>query len=279
MKKYFITSDTHSFYTPLKQALKESGFDKDNPDHIFVLCGDLFDRGDESVKIYKFVKSLPKERRILIRGNHEYLLRDLLNKKMPDSWDFSNGTVKTVCEFTDSDLTYIKYTTYFDELEHQGEATWTYVAKKMKRKSVLKWIFSDEWVDYFELKDYIFVHSFIPLDDKPVIEGLPSYYDEGHNYSYNPNWRETKDSVKWEDSTWGCPWKLYLKGLFDEEIKNNKTLVVGHWHSSDFYSHLDGYKDEEIKRICPTYFGKNIIALDACTVLSGRCNIFVVEEE
>ena len=67
MKKYFIVSDTHSFYTPLKESLDKVGFDINTPDHIFILCGDLFDRGSESLEIYEFVKSIPKERRILIK--------------------------------------------------------------------------------------------------------------------------------------------------------------------------------------------------------------------
>ena len=45
MKKYFITSDVHSFYDELKMALSKKGFQDDNPDHILVvphgiLCGE-----------------------------------------------------------------------------------------------------------------------------------------------------------------------------------------------------------------------------------------------
>ncbi len=68
MKKYFITSDTHSFYNELIEELNNKGFDVNNKDHIIIMCGDLFDRGSESLKLYEFIKSLPKERRILIRG-------------------------------------------------------------------------------------------------------------------------------------------------------------------------------------------------------------------
>lgn len=46
--KYFIVSDVHSFYDEMMTALNESGFDKTNPDHIFVSLGDLLDRGDQS---------------------------------------------------------------------------------------------------------------------------------------------------------------------------------------------------------------------------------------
>ena len=45
MKKLFVVSDVHSFYNHLIKALNEKGFDKNNPDHWFVSCGDLLDRG------------------------------------------------------------------------------------------------------------------------------------------------------------------------------------------------------------------------------------------
>ena len=68
MKKYFVGSDIHSFYTPFIKELNKKGFDLNNEEHILIICGDLFDRGSESLKLYEFIKSLPKERRILIRG-------------------------------------------------------------------------------------------------------------------------------------------------------------------------------------------------------------------
>lgn len=78
--KYFCVSDIHSFYTPLKKALKQAGFRKSNKDHCLVVCGDIFDRGEETVQVYEFLKSLPKNRCILIKGNHESLYFGLLKK-------------------------------------------------------------------------------------------------------------------------------------------------------------------------------------------------------
>ena len=63
-KTYFITSDVHSFYTPFISALHEAGFDYDNPEHILVVDGDLFDRGEETYEVWKFITALPKEKRI-----------------------------------------------------------------------------------------------------------------------------------------------------------------------------------------------------------------------
>ena len=95
-KTYFVVSDVHSFYTPMKRALDEAGYDKDNENHILISLGDIFDRGDESLKMLHFFKSLPKERRILVRGNHELLLADCYRRGSFCSHDESNGTARTM---------------------------------------------------------------------------------------------------------------------------------------------------------------------------------------
>ena len=42
MKKYFVTSDIHGFYDEFMASLDRAGFDIINPDHILVICGDIF---------------------------------------------------------------------------------------------------------------------------------------------------------------------------------------------------------------------------------------------
>lgn len=95
--KYYITSDLHSFYTPLKKSLTALDYDLANPDHTLVILGDIFDRGNETKELYNFLKQIPAERLVLVKGNHEYLLDELLTKKLPDDFDYSNGTVLTCC--------------------------------------------------------------------------------------------------------------------------------------------------------------------------------------
>lgn len=41
MKKYFITSDPHSYYSILMESLNKERFDINNQEHIIVVCGDL----------------------------------------------------------------------------------------------------------------------------------------------------------------------------------------------------------------------------------------------
>jgi predicted MPP superfamily phosphohydrolase len=97
-KKYFVTSDIHSFMDELMVALDKKGFDKDNKDHILCICGDLLDRGDKTVELFEFIKGLQEQDRLIyVRGNHEDLLFDCMAEiyrgEVPGSHHFSNGTI------------------------------------------------------------------------------------------------------------------------------------------------------------------------------------------
>lgn len=86
--------------------------------HKLIICGDLFDRGKQSKKLQEFVIDfLQKDEVILIRGNHEDLLKDLVDKLpmyaeagLQYNHQYSNGTVQTVRDLTGSTLT--KMSTY-----------------------------------------------------------------------------------------------------------------------------------------------------------------------
>ena len=96
MAKLFVVSDIHSFYTPLMEALNEKGFDPNNDNHWLIVCGDAFDRGNESEEVFRFLMSL--ERKILIRGNHDILLEACCKRGFahPYGYDDLNGTTRTI---------------------------------------------------------------------------------------------------------------------------------------------------------------------------------------
>ncbi len=260
MKKYYITSDVHSFYTPLVNELEKNGFDLSNEEHILIVCGDLFDRGPESLKLYEFIRKIPKDRRILIRGNHEYLLIDLLGKELPDYYDHTSGTVKTL-----NDLTNNNYSNWYD------------LVLDNNLHKIKKWIMSDEWIDYYETKNYIFTHSFIPLDIKKNSFTKNMYTVPINFLTYNENWRESSPK-QFENATWGCPWKLAKAGL----NKTGKIIVCGHWHTSDFFNNLKHLnKKYNVYENNPLFISKRykLIGLDACTVVTKKVNIMVLNEE
>ena len=263
--KYFVISDIHSFATAAKRVLKLAGFDKKNKHHTLIVCGDIFDRGSESLEIYKYLKSIPKNRCILIKGNHESLYFELLKKDYPHRYDYSNGTVRTFC-----DLVNFPYRLLDD-------AEWVEIREKVKDHEVTKWLQSTQWVDYFELDKYIFVHSFIPrrdefeyLEDLDVIE--KPFID----------WREKATVEEWEKARWGNPIKQYKHKFFDHEKAKGKTLVVGHWHSWAFHNELGNIegKNREI------YYSNHLIALDGGVtqewlgeyILIPHPNVLVIED-
>lgn len=65
-------------------------------------------------------------------------------------------------------------------------------------------------------------------------------------------------------------------GIYEE----NKTIVCGHWHCSYGHSILENKGNEfsEDADFSP-YYGKGIIAIDACTSYSKKVNCIVIEDE
>lgn len=93
--KYYIVSDLHSHLTPLLKALKRNNFNEDKD--TLVVLGDVFDRGDESVKLYEYLTSL--KHLILVRGNHEDLLKTCITSGYLTVIDYMNGTARTIASF------------------------------------------------------------------------------------------------------------------------------------------------------------------------------------
>ena len=276
--KYFLVSDIHSFYTPLITELHKKGFDENNQDHILCVLGDVFDRGYETLEVYNFLRSLPDERLILIKGNHEYLYEELLTKSFPASYDFSNGTVRTFCqiagireEVLTSHYWYIQ--AYVDgdrDIEKYASMPyefWAQVKDIVAKSDVTRWIKSNRWINYLETNNYICVHSFIPLKQK-----IEFGYIE--DIGYREDWKNATQT-EWEDATWGCPWSKAQEGW----NKTGKTIICGHWHTSDFFNHLTRQKKD--KYDCPIFISKKykLIGLDACTAGSKKINILVLNED
>ena len=253
-QKFFVVSDIHSYYTPLKKALDEKGFDPNNENHWLIVCGDAFDRGAESNEILKFLMSV--ERKVLVKGNHDLLLEECCLRGFPYSHDKHNGTTRTVQDISG------KYSAY--DFANACEITYNKLAR-----------YRELLVNYFETQNYIFVHSWIPTHkvDVPNITNkwIPLTKDE-----WMEDWRNAND-VEWEDAMWGNPFKLAEQDL----NKTGKILCVGHWHCSVGWSNEEGrsefgedakwdiYKDEK----------HNVVFLDKCTAHTKELNVLVIEDE
>ncbi|MDD3477596.1 MAG: metallophosphoesterase [Candidatus Izemoplasmatales bacterium] len=76
-KSYFVFSDIHSQATMLFSALKEAGFDRENPHHYLLSLGDWTDRGLEGKALLDFLEEfIPSGRLLGVLGNHDQFLLD-----------------------------------------------------------------------------------------------------------------------------------------------------------------------------------------------------------
>lgn len=244
MPKFFVCSDIHGFYDELIEALNNAGFDAENEDHWLITCGDHFDRGPQPVEVMRYLQSLP--RKVLIKGNHESLLQDLCDRGYPGSHDVSNGTYYTVCEFGGAGL-------------GRGFEECCIITEQRTKDFIYS------MVPYFETKNYIFVHSFVPLKN---LDGLPMYYTKNRKFAIDPDWRCAHASA-WEEARWGNPFQLAQQGFLPD-----KTLVFGHWGTYE-----QRPRDYEGEDLFDPIYGDGYIGIDATTALSGKVNVLVLEDE
>lgn len=244
---YFVSSDIHGAYDIWMDALNKAGFNKNKYTHKLIVCGDLFDRFPGAVQVYEFVKSLG-DRFIYIRGNHEDLLFDCVqelreNGGCASSHHYSNGTVNTVVQLMEKNIV--------DE--------------------VLDFI-NNKSIDYYETKNYIFVHGWIPNDN----DKAAPYYSRDSKHSYNPNWREASKE-QWESARWDNGMRCWEQGVREP----NKVIVCGHWNCSygNYNIHHLGSGEYCEDAHFEPFVDEGIIALDGCTKYSKRSNVIVLEDE
>lgn len=256
--KYYVTADVHGYFTKLKTALAEQGFFDDSEPHKLVILGDLYDRGTEALQLQAFILDLlSNDQVILIRGNHEDLTLDLLHNWNRKSYlqrhHHLNGTVDTVCQLTG-----------FSEREVFTQPD--EVGKSFLQNPLIQTVIP-AMVDYFETEHYIFVHGWIPCS--PI--SLSSTEKE---YVSIPDWRNASKDL-WDKARWINGMEAAHNGI----VEPGKTILCGHWHCSFGHAHYEhsGSEFEDDANFTP-YRANGIIALDACTALSGKVNCIVIED-
>lgn len=254
MKKYFCASDIHSFYDLWMCALNNRGFEIDNPDHIIIICGDLFDRGDQSTECFEFVKQLMSQNRLIyVLGNHEELLYqcvfELVRGKTFGQHHVSNGTLRTIATLMNvSEYDILCYVVSPEKIQ-------------TSMLPILEFIDAN-CVDYYELGDKVFVHGWIPTScDQNKVMTISDTWRDG-------NW----SAARWQNGMELAHFKLTIP---------DKTVVCGHWHTS--WGHSRYHKDGEEWNISSAnfepYFDEGIIAIDGCTAYTHKVNVIVFDEE
>jgi hypothetical protein len=187
----------------------------------------------------EYLQRLP--RKILVKGNHESLLLDCIQRCYPLSYDWSNGTAKTIIDLAPDAKAF--------------DVACMMVYEKVKN-------FIDSMVDYVELKKHIFVHSWIPTIGQNEMF-----------FKFKEDWREARYK-EWENARWGNPFKMAEKGLLPD-----KTIVFGHFHTSHARSKYEGMPEWGDDADFSIYYGDGYIGIDGCTAYSGEVNVLVVEDE
>jgi serine/threonine protein phosphatase 1 len=191
MKTYFVASDLHGKYTAFIFALLEKGFEIDNPNHIIILAGDSFDRGNQNKEIYDFIQKMGK--RILnVKGNHDQFLIDFLEGK--DNGEFNtqhNGlyeTLRDLAELTDK------------EMKEKTLQQVRFIILN-KRDGIID--FLKNFVDGYKLDNYIITHA-----------GFSENAFNGKFYA--DNWANTP---------------AFIRKFRDRKLFEQYTFVFGHWHA------------------------------------------------
>ena len=257
MKKYFAVSDVHSFYYELVDALHRTGFDLTDPEHILIICGDAFDRGTQSLKMFEFIKDLHNEGRLVyVRGNHEDLLMDFIEairKNMRVGMHHvSNGTANTVAQIVDSTV----YDVIYQTLD---------ISKFEETITEFTQFINNSTVDYFELGKTVFVHAWVPTT-----------IDEEGTTIVHENWRDGD----WTSARWPNGMELHHLGLNPSDVN---TVVCGHWHTSFAWAKYakecsEWGPDAIFKPYINTINNSTIIAIDACTAHTYTVNCVVFDE-
>lgn len=242
MGKIFAVSDVHGHYTELMRALYGAGFDPDNREHLFVSCGDLFDRGEENRRVWEFVEGL--RHRVLISGNHDERLAEILDERAVTPYDLRNGTVVTLTELFGRDCIWHDGSLLVDRDDE--------TARALRR-------FLGSMRNYFETEHYIFTHGWLPLLRKKRTMPL------------RDDWR-TAGAEEWHAAR--CIGWTALYGSA-AAMPQGKTVVCGH-HGAFFGYIFDPRRSQED---CSMFYGDGLIAIDALTVQSGFVNVLVIDGE
>ena len=246
MPKLFVCSDIHSFLSPTLEALNKAGFDAKNENHWLIICGDAFDRGPDTAKMLDWLLSL--DRLIYIKGNHDILMQEMLDREFPLWHDAHNGTEKS----------------YYHLLEASGNKTDDIKQCNQTVRNMLQPLYA-KMVNYFETKRFVFCHGFLPSTRQT--DGL---------YKLNPQWRRASKE-NWNKAMWLNGMDMVYDGLY---VKN-KTIVVGHFHTSWGHAIQNKTFDEwgDNADFSPFYYEDKLIAIDGCVAYTGKVNVIVLEDE
>ncbi len=136
----YITSDVHGEYDLFVKLLQKIGFSTNDK---LIVCGDIIDKGRNSVKLLQFIKSTPNI--LCIIGNHEYQF-------LKYYWAITQTSPNN-----------------FDEVLDKLQNYFPYDGKLLDWDAV-------DWLEnlpyYIEENEFICVHAGVPLDANNRLNSL-----------------------------------------------------------------------------------------------------------
>ena len=251
--KSFVVSDIHDHYDLLIEALNRNGFDENNAEHHLIVCGDAFYSGPQSGELFVFLRNLSQKGRLtFIYGNHDIELLDNLKNNR-----FTRKANRTCAELLvkfltdETDLTDDELIAKCNELGFTDFLT-----------NIPVW--------YYETKNYIFTHGFIPTEKK----------------SYKPDWRNATEREWRTAAARGDAMMLSMRYGISEP---NKKIVCGHYSAARCYlmnnATQEDWKNKIYKDVSGVpadgfkpFFGDTFIAIDQSVKKTGFMNCIVLEK-
>lgn len=266
--KFFVVSDIHGEYDALMRTLQEAGYSPDNEEHFFVAVGDSFDRGPRSRDIYRFFRDLPSQRSKFVKGNHDLMFQEYLEKGMDGEFVLfnilHNGLGATINSFGCLDM------------ENLGASI-----------SIL-----DDCHSYIQ-REYPGLKKFI--------KDMPLWFETDHavfvHAGLNPelsNWKETDEHYALWD----------IADAHKKVPSCDKLIVFGHYHTDQVAEQARREGDNKVYRLSSAatsispgranFSVRNYgnedefsaiylpnarkIAIDGCTNLTHKVNVLVFED-
>lgn len=248
MPKFYVISDVHSYYDEMRKALDEAGFEPNDKNSWLISCGDALDRGPKTQEVIDYLMGL--DRCVLIKGNHDQLIMDCVKRGWAQEHDYHNGTHRSIIDLAPNAKTF-------------REAC--FIAYEKIRP------FMDSMVNYFETKNFVFCHSWIPVNCE---DNLPHYYRRNRNFFKKEDWRFAHQS-EWDRSMWMNPLEMAVSGFGIE-----KCIVAGHWHCSAGWAMEAGIPEFGCGACFePYYYEDKLVMIDAMTAHSKKVNVLVLNDE
>ena len=264
--KIFACSDIHGHYKEMIDALNKAGFDENKDNHLLIVLGDIFDRGSESLLVYKYLKKLTdKNKAIVLRGNHDTMFIEYLDGTSLSPFNYlHNGTNETFADFLHCTAPFESWCLIemnANIITNGDFVNWLGVARKQintEYPELYDWLIHRPF--YYETKNYIFTHG--AIDTEVEDWHIPKCTKFG--------------CIGWEALTWDDG------SFFGKSIKNtDKTIVIGHFGTE----HLrNKYRIPQARHIGSQFDilkrkDGRVIAIDGTTVASKKVNVLVIDDE